>query len=216
MVERIYWKKQLPAISQRWRLLCLAGPRQIGKTTFLKDQGIYFSFDDPKLRRDVSQDPVSWLMKEFKKGKRVILDEATRLPEIFEAMKVLSDRFPNDKGRLWFASSSNYRLHSRIRESLAGRAVIYHGSPFLLSELSQNENPPFFRWLLERESCEGIFADEKKIISSALHRSLFPEPYLSNDDIYAGEWLKQYIATYVLQDVVDAYPRTDFVKWQDF
>ncbi len=215
MIKRIFWKKHLPEISQRWRLICIAGPRQVGKTTFLKQEGSYFSFDDPKLRREIQPDPVHWLETEFLKGNRIILDEATRLPDLFDAMKILSDKYPAIKGRIWFASSSNYQLNMRIRESLAGRAFLYQVSPFLLSELEQNSEPAFYQWLLGRKIAR-LCVDPKRYISTALRFSLFPDPFLSKDETLASEWLKQYITTYILQDLVEGFPRTDFAKWQAF
>lgn len=216
MIRRILWDKALQGLSKQWRLICITGPRQIGKTTFLKNQGAYFSFDDPKLRHSVNQDPVAWLKNEYtKKTSRIILDEATRLPELFEAMKIMADQNPNTKGKIWFASSSNYQLNRNIRESLAGRVYIYKASPLLLSEITQCHEPDFFKWLY-RKKINSIYIDQERIIEAALNRSLFPDPYISNESTYAQQWLEQYISTYILQDLTQGFPKVDFSKWQTF
>lgn len=215
MIQRLFWNKALETLAKQWRLICITGPRQIGKTTFLKNYGTFFSFDDPKLRSLVGQDAVSWLQDECVREQRIILDEATRLPDLFEAMKIIADQNPKTKGKIWFASSSNYQLIRNIHESLAGRVYIYKTSPFLLSELTQCVEPGFFKWLYYKK-IGSIFIDKERLIEAALKRSLFPDPFLSNDNNYAKQWLEQYIATYVLQDLTQGFPKVDLSKWQMF
>jgi predicted AAA+ superfamily ATPase len=215
MIKRIFWENSLKKLANEWRLIAFLGPRQVGKSTYIKEKGVYYSFDDPVFRREVSVDPVYWLKREFKKSEKLILDEATRLPELFEAMKIVADENPSIKGRICFSSSSNYLTIKMIRESLAGRVIIYHASGLLFSEISGCAKPAFFNWLAG-ESIGEMFIDRNRIIDTALNNSLFPEPYTRNDTIFAGEWLKQYIGTYVMQDIIEGYPRSDLSKWQSF
>ncbi|MFH1728615.1 MAG: AAA family ATPase [Pseudomonadota bacterium] len=214
-IKRKYWIESLEKISKSFRLICISGPRQIGKSTFLRDCGNYFSFDDPNLRNAIKEDPVFWLKNEFKKDKRIILDEATRVPEIFEAMKIVADENPKINGKIWFASSSNYLLSKRIKESLAGRVFNFKCSQFLLSEISGCENPSFIKWLKNEEISENFF-DKDRIIESSLKYSLFPDPYISKDEDFSKMWLNQYLATYVLQDIVEGFSKIDISKWQEF
>jgi hypothetical protein len=215
VIDRFYWEKSLSSLSKEWRLICIAGARQVGKSTFLRPQGAFYSFDDEKLRTLVQQDPVHWLKEALENQKRVILDEATRLPQLFEAMKIIADESPQDKGRIWFASSSNYQLLKKIEESLAGRVFLYSISPLLLSEISKNKIPPFIDWL-NHKRLKSFYRDEHHLIKKALKQSLFPDPFLSNTPLFSRQWLEQYIAAYVLRDLVENFPKVDFSKWQEF
>ncbi|MBI4041399.1 MAG: ATP-binding protein [Deltaproteobacteria bacterium] len=215
MIERFYWEKALISLSEHWRLTCMLGARQVGKSTFLRPQGAFYSFDDEKLRTLVKKDPLHWLQEQLQASKRIILDEATRLPSLFEAMKIIVDQNPNDKGRIWFASSSNYQLIKKIEESLAGRVFIYAASPLLVSEVVNNETPTFLEWLHEKK-IKSFYRDEHHLIEKVLEKSLFPEPFLSQDRFFSKQWLEQYITTYLLRDLVENFPKVDFSKWQEF
>ena len=80
--------KQFPAV-------LITGPRQSGKSTFLKTVSSnipYITFDDPLNREFALNDPNEFL-NQFK-GNPVILDEIQYVPEILQYIKI---RIDNDR-----------------------------------------------------------------------------------------------------------------------
>ena len=75
-----------PTISEK--MMILAGPRQVGKTTLAKQWGnaslngyLYYNWDDEKTRRSFRKDPNFFESQAREKGKncRIILDEIHKI-----------------------------------------------------------------------------------------------------------------------------------------
>lgn len=97
------------------------GPRQCGKTTLARVaakefKAHYFDLESPSDLRAL-QDPAAALGP--LKG-LVVLDEAQRLPALFELLRVLADRRPR-KARFLVLGSASPQIVKGISESLAGR-----------------------------------------------------------------------------------------------
>ncbi|MBI4669948.1 MAG: AAA family ATPase, partial [Elusimicrobia bacterium] len=110
------------------RAVALLGPRQTGKSYLLgllaQNEDIIVKLDDPAVRDQAKRDPVAYLRNRRKKTSRLFIDEPTKLPVIFDAIKVLIDECGLRPSGIALASSSNYLLMRRIKESLAGRTHI--------------------------------------------------------------------------------------------
>jgi predicted AAA+ superfamily ATPase len=75
--------KILQAASTKSPVISVTGPRQSGKTTLVKAAFpgfTYINFEDLSLREFATGDPASFL-KTY--GKRIILDEAQHVPQLF-------------------------------------------------------------------------------------------------------------------------------------
>ena len=162
--------RQFPAV-------LLTGPRQSGKSTFLKKVSSnipYLSFDDPLNREFAIQDPNGFL-DQFE-GKPVILDEIQYVPEILQYIKIRidSDRKPG----IWtMTGSQQFSLMKGISDTLAGRIAILELLPF-----SMKENK-----VLQKTLIDNIWT------------GLYPEPacYPQKREL----WIKSYIQTYLERDV---------------
>jgi uncharacterized protein len=162
--------KQFPAV-------LITGPRQSGKSTFLKyisRDTPYITFDDPLNREFALQDPNGFL-DQFG-GNRVILDEIQYVPEILQYIKI---RIDNDRRPgIWIMTGSQqFPLMKGVSETLAGRIAILELMPFSIREIKAS-----------RETLEDN-----------LWTGQYPEPacYPDKREI----WLKSYIQTYVERDV---------------
>lgn len=123
-------------------VVIVSGARQVGKSTFLQNEFPdfkYLSLDDFSILRQAQKDPSSlWINTD-----RVILDEAQKAPEIFNAVKLAVDRTQR-KIRFLISGSSNLLLLKGISETLAGRAIYFemlpmtYGEMYGKSEASQN------------------------------------------------------------------------------
>jgi len=117
-------KKSMDVYLKKYPVLVLTGPRQSGKTTFLKNQFsdyTYVNLENLDLRRYALNDPNAFLT-EFQ-GK-VILDEVQRVPELFSYIqtKVDEDRI---MGQYILSGSQNFHLMRSITQSLAGRVALF-------------------------------------------------------------------------------------------
>ncbi len=177
----MYVPRQLAATLQRalagFPAILLTGPRQSGKTTFLRQQlghdTDYVSFDDPLERDFATVDPAGFLARFG--GRPVILDEVQYVPELFPHLKIRIDRAPAELGRWLLTGSQQFGLMRNVSESLAGRVAVL-------------ELPPFSHTELNRINLETV-----------LWNGGYPIPALhpNRRDL----WLRSYVATYIERDV---------------
>ena len=159
----------------------IIGPRQVGKTTFVKEligqidkECIYL---DLQLPEDFSKlhDPQIYL--EQHEDKCVILDEIQRIPNIFSILRALIDR-KRHSGRFVILGSASPDLLKQSSETLAGRIVYCELSPFNLMEI-----------ISDYERDDHWF------------RGGFPEAFLSNDSSIFTIWMRNFIQTYLERDL---------------
>jgi hypothetical protein len=79
----------------------VTGPRQSGKTTFLRNEAgerfAYLSLDDPRERSFATTDPVGFLDRFA--GRPVVLDEIQYAPALLPYVKMRIDASPQQAGR---------------------------------------------------------------------------------------------------------------------
>lgn len=183
-------------------VLCLLGPRQVGKTTLaesLDAERSYISFDNRTLLEAAQQDPDSFIQG---LPEKVTLDEVQRVPDILPAIKasVDSNRKP---GRFILTGSANLLLLPGVQESLAGRVEIAYLQP-----LAEQEKHYSKISLLERfisgEIKTQINGNQKPVeeIIKAIVQGGYPEPN-TRTEARAKQWHKQYLNTIIQRDVKD-------------
>lgn len=204
MSPEFYRKRHIEAVLKRMKeqfpILLLSGPRQVGKTTVLRQisRGDYaeVSFDDPILRSQAIADPNLFL-----KNNRppLLLDEVQYVPELFPFLKMQVDRNRKD-GDFLMTGSQAFVMMKNVSESLAGRVGILelqgisqremHGCDFALPFI------PTANYISERQKTlfehEDLWAD--------IHRGYMPElvfhPEKDKEIFYAS-----YVQTYIQRDV---------------
>ena len=183
-------------------VVCLLGPRQVGKSTLvqqLRPKRAYISFDDQNLLDAARNDPVG-----FVQGlpEPVILDEVQRVPELMPAIKSVVDkrRLP---GRFLLTGSANLLLLPRVQESLAGRAEVVYLNP--LSEMEkQGAKNSLLQSLLAGAIKTRISASQEIVqgIAEAVCSGGYPEPNTRTGP-RARRWYQQYLNAIIQRDVKD-------------
>ena len=100
-------------------VVCLLGPRQVGKTTLAREycpNYSYISFDDSTLLKIAQQDPTGFIQG---LPEQVILDEVQRAPELLPAIKAAVDQ-RRTPGRFLLTGSANLLLLPKVQKSLEG------------------------------------------------------------------------------------------------
>ena len=128
-------KNKFEIIAKIYPIVALVGPRQAGKTTFLKEQAknlnsSYLLFDDPDIK-EIFEEDIKKFEKQYIEGKEIsILDEVNYCKDAGGKLKYLAD---TDK-KVWLTSSSEVILNKEVLSFLVGRVSILRLYPFSLNE----------------------------------------------------------------------------------
>jgi predicted AAA+ superfamily ATPase len=177
----MYQQRQLaPSLRQAlagFPAVLVTGPRQSGKTTFLKheagDQVDYVSFDDPFERDFAAVDPTGFLGRFT--SRPVILDEIQYVPQLLSHLKMRIDQAPSHCGHWLLTGSQQFGLMRDVSESLAGRVAVLELPPFSHEE--------FLRPTLGEVLWNGGY------------------PVVAMHPERRDMWLRSYVATYIERDV---------------
>ena len=119
------------------KVILLIGPRQVGKTTLIRDllsekDFLFLDGDDPTIRR-ILDTPNTQEIKAILGSKTyVFIDEAQRIPNIGLTAKIIHDQFPEIK--LILSGSSSFELSGLTQEPLTGRKRTFHLYPISWAE----------------------------------------------------------------------------------
>lgn len=163
---------------QWFPIVYVGGPRQSGKTTLLRNllpNLPYANLEDADARLRAEEDPRRFL-NSFPES--VILDEAQRVPHLFNYLQGLVDADKNKKFIL--SGSQNFLMMESITQSLAGRVGILNLLPLSIAEIATQQPPAS----LESFAWQGGYP------------AIFRE-----DPIPAEIFFDSYIQTYIERDV---------------
>ena len=173
MIERTA-KNALLRLASQFAVVGITGPRQSGKSTLAKmtfPEKRYISFDDKSIRELATSNPKDFLLA-FPDG--AIIDEAQKVPEIFDAVKYHVDQGSFTPGKFILTGSNQFNLKQNMTDSLAGRAAFLKLLPFSIEELRQGN-------LLGNNVYEAIF------------KGCYPPLYDSEKHFVPDDWFNSYI-----------------------
>lgn len=146
------------------KALIIYGPRQAGKTTLVKNflngyHGKYKFDSGDNIRVQTvlsSQDFVA--MKDYSQGyDLIVIDEAQKIPEIGQALKILVDQIPGLQ--LIATGSSSFELAGQVGEPLTGRKTTLTLYPVAQLELKQLYNPHELKTKLQQSLIFGGYPE---------------------------------------------------------
>ena len=183
MIERIA-KEALLRLASQFPVVGVTGPRQSGKSTLTKatfPNKRYVTFDDRNMRELAASNPHDFIAA-FPDG--AIIDEAQKVPDIFEALKFHVDNAQAVPGKFIVTGSSQFRLRGNMTDSMAGRAAFLKLLPFSVRELKT----------------AGILSDNPYDI---IFGGQYPPLYDKEKHFIPDDWYESYIDTYLDLDVRD-------------
>lgn len=197
------------------RIMVFTGARQVGKTTFVRtflSDYEYLSIEDPVMRDAYAGLTASQWRVLYPKA---ALDEVQKLPRLIESIKSAYDQYPDVRYAL--LGSSQLLLLQKVRESMAGRCVIFEMYPLTLPEMLTAETDGELQPSLWQTALNGLqpflFPNFKmdrqmpvkvKVWDHYMAFGGYPaliDRRLTDDDRYV--WLSNYVRTYLERDVRD-------------
>ena len=140
-----YLEKEIKKTFKNKRSCLILGPRQVGKTTLIKTALLKFKkimeypLQNPAIKLEIEADPSKIIRQVEAEDKKpiVFIDEAQKVPEIFDAAQYLIDK---NKATFIFTGSSARKLRRNGVNLLPGRVRYFHMSPLLWGELGYLKN----------------------------------------------------------------------------
>ncbi len=134
------------------RVVNLVGPRQVGKTTLVRDlfkQGRFITLDDAAILAAMEADPEGQLTSlAAEHNAPVIIDEAQRSPKLALAIKKIVDQ-NRRKGQFVLTGSSNVFTTAEVADSLAGRMQTLKLWPLTTSEVNRLPVNRLIDWAMQ-------------------------------------------------------------------
>jgi len=121
------------------KAIIILGPRQVGKTTLLKEIAekkgnyLFLNGDDPTVQQQIEGANTQTLKQIIGKYTLVFIDEAQRIKNIGLTLKLITDQLKNVQ--LLVSGSSALELASEVNEPLTGRKWEYKMYPISWQEL---------------------------------------------------------------------------------
>ena len=175
-------KEALLRVASQFPVVGITGPRQSGKTTLVQSvfpEKRYITFDDDNMRTLAKENPKDFV-DAFPDG--VVIDEAQKVPEIFNALKMKVDSEKSEPGKYILTGSSQFKLKKNMTDSLSGRAFFLELLPFSLDELIEG----------------GINIDSPYDL---IFEGQYPPLYDSDKNFIPEDWYEAYLDTYISRDV---------------
>ena len=179
-------QSQVDARLADFPVVAVLGPRQCGKTTLIRETVashpgvVYLDLERPsdlaKLR-----DPELFFNLQRSQGTASLfcLDEIQRAPEIFPLLRSLVDE-ERRNGQFLLLGSASRDLLRQTSESLAGRIAYLELTPFLASELSDDDPGALTRlWV----------------------RGGFPRSFLAANSESSRAWRESFVLTFLERDL---------------
>lgn len=176
-MERSHYRDQISEKFENHPIVAILGPRQCGKTTLSKQYARLFQekdlhFFDLEDPMDLAQLENAKLTLEELTG-LIVIDEIQRKPELFPILRVLADQNKNQK--FLILGSASRDLIRQGSESLAGRVAYLELTPFNKEEIED--------------------------LKSLWVRGGFPKSFLANSEEKSYLWRKEYVRTFLEQDI---------------
>ncbi len=163
MIKR-YYSGKISKLLKPNKVLVLYGPRQVGKTTLLKEflktyKGKVYSStgENSSLQKVLESSDFSKIIPFFKGYDLIAIDEAQKIENVGQGLKIIVDQIEGIK--VIATGSSSFDLSNKLGEPLVGRQRIKKLFPLSVMELSDNYGGMFPREELENLLVYGSYPE---------------------------------------------------------
>lgn len=192
MVKIPRYYANLGAYIEPSKVLVIYGPRRIGKTTLLNDFLLECklnyrldSGDNIKIQEILSSQNFD-LLKEYAADFELIaIDEAQKIPNVGQGLKILVDQVPHI--RIITTGSSSFELSGQVGEPLTGRKntlILYPIAQFELRQLHNNY-------------------DLKEKLNEFLIFGAYPDVMVASNKKQKQKILEELVHSYLLKDILE-------------
>lgn len=195
MIKRYYLDKIEKYLKPN-KVLVIYGPRQVGKTTLVEEYLKTFSGkvykstgENAELRRVLQSDDFSQIIPFFEGYDLVVIDEAQKIENVGQGLKIIVDQIEGIK--VIATGSSSFDLSNKIGEPLVGRQTVLRLFPISAIEFSDNYGNFRLHEELENNLVFGSYPEvitaksfeEKKMILSQIRDSYLYKDILEIEKI---------------------------------
>ncbi len=173
-------EKKIKSLSKKYPVIAITGPRQSGKTTLARSifsDYEYYNLENLDYFLLAKEDPKTFLG--LGSGKKMIIDEIQKLPELFSYIQVEVDEQKID-GHFVITGSQQFGMSEKITQSLAGRVANFTLLPLSVKEMYDSEK-----------------------LSSDVYTNMITGfyPRIHDKKISPKDYFNDYIFTYVERDI---------------
>ena len=181
-------------LATRYPVVTVTGPRQSGKTTLCRQAFPalpYINLEALDTRRYAMEDPRG-LLAAHPDG--AVIDEVQYVPDLLSYVQVIVDE-QRQPGRYILTGSQHLGVRQAVGQSLAGRTGVVELLPLDLGELRRFKGAPTDLW------------------TTVLMGGY---PAIHDRGHAPGEWLADYVRTYVERDVHQVLAVSDLIAFGNF
>ena len=167
------------------KAIVLIGPRQVGKSTVIKEvlaqkDYLFLDGDDFSVQQQLAEPNTSYLRRLIGDNKIVFIDEAQRIKNIGITAKIIIDQFKDVQ--LILSGSSAFELNNEINEPLTGRKWEYNMYPISYEELEKKLGLSEVSKQLEQRIIYGMYPDvfnypskEREVLENLINSYLYKD-----------------------------------------
>ncbi len=211
-------ERKFVKLNNFFKAVLVTGARQVGKTTMLKHlcegtDRTYVTLDNIMARELAKSDPVLFFQT-YKPP--ILIDEVQKAPELFEQIKIICDE-TEEKGLFWLTGSQQFRMMTKIRDTLAGRVGILN--LYSMSQREKNKtvysNSLDFSFDALKSRQQQASKNDIDTVFNHIWEGGMPQVIGADNEIRM-EYYNSYIETYLMRDVAEEGGITDTVKFYKF
>ena len=191
LIERLAILKRLKSKVKPQKVVVILGARRVGKTKLIKEfikntkeSYLLFNGEDQRTIDAFEERSVANFKRIFRDIKLIIIDEAQKIPDIGNKLKLMVDEL--DGIKIIATGSSVFDLNNKLGEPLVGRAHTIYLYPIAQMEFNNHET---FIQTTENLSERLIFGTYPEI----LHYDKLDEK---------AEYLEEIVNSYLLKDIL--------------
>ncbi len=209
MISRVI-KEQLVSRFGKGKVIFLIGPRQVGKSTLLRelqkereDKTLFINCDEPDMRVMLENVTSTELRSLIGNNMMIMIDEAQKVHNIGETLKLMADNIKDIQ--IIASGSSALELQNRTNEPMTGRKFEFNLYPLATNELVLHHGRIEEQRLLERRLIYGLYPDivnnpgnEQELLIELINSYLYKD-ILSFQNIRKPEVLSKLLTGLALQ-----------------